>query len=127
MNVISRDTVRTIVEAAVVAFSSYGMKLERVDDSIRPANVYVSVPESSELKFSNVEDEEVAGAALANQVQGILKEDGIETIHIKYRIRAGERWTKAMSRQAEAAFKRELDICACSKNNLNRYTGGVPS
>lgn len=126
MNVMSRTTVRAIIESAMVAFSRFGVKLERVDDSIRPANVYISVPESSEFKFSDAEDEEIAGAALANQIQTILKETGMVTFRIKYRIRAGERWTNIMGKQAEAACKHDLDFSVYCKNNLNRYTGGVP-
>lgn len=82
----------------LLGWASFGIKLDKVDDSGRPTVIYITVPEHSEEH--DVDGNEMSGSHLAKRIKETLQESTKVEFIVKFKINKGQMWTKENSRQA---------------------------
>lgn len=90
-------TSRDLLVAMLLGWASFGIKLDKVDDSGRPTVVYITVPEHSEEY--DVNGDEMSGSHLAKRIKETLQESTKVEFIVKFKINKGQMWTKENSRQ----------------------------
>ena len=91
-------TSRDVLIGMLIGWASFGVKLDKVDDSGRPTVIYITVPEHSEEY--DVNGDEMSGRHLAKRIKEILPESTNVEFIVKFKINKGQMWTKENSRQA---------------------------
>lgn len=88
---------RGLGEAAYITWMSFGVEIDKVNESADELELFISVPKSSYKK--DVDNNEMASDFLAKRFKTVLSEMGVKRLVVKYRIR-NECWTEKMSKQA---------------------------
>lgn len=92
-------------EAAYITWMSFGVKIEKVNESIDKLELFISVPKSSCKK--DVNNNEMASDHLAKRFKNVLFEMGVKRLVVKYRVR-NEHWTEEMSKAAIVKSKQNI-------------------
>lgn len=90
-------TSRDVLIGMLLGWASFGIKLDKVDDSGRSTVIYITVPEHSEEH--DVDDNEMSGSHLAKRIKETLQESTKVEFIVKFKINKGQMWTKENSRQ----------------------------
>ena len=85
-------TSRDVLIGMLLGWASFGIKLDKVDDSTRPTTIYITVPEHSEEH--DVDGNEMSGSYLAKRIKEILQETTKVEFIVKFKINKGQMWTK---------------------------------
>ena len=91
-------TSRDVLIGMLIGWASFGIRLDKVDDSTRPTTIYITVPEHSEEH--DVDGNEMSGSHLAKRIKETLQESTKGEFIVKFKINKGQMWTKEDSRQA---------------------------
>lgn len=91
-------TSRDVLIGMLIGWASFGIKLDKVDDSGRSTVIYITVPEHSEEH--DVNGDEMSGRHLAKRIKETLPESTQVEFIVKFKINKGQMWTKEDSRQA---------------------------
>lgn len=95
-----------ISEAAMIAFSGFGLKIEDSIETHDMIKVYISVPESS---FKHNKDGVcMCGEFLARKFKDYLILLGVKNLKVMFKIRKGEYWTREMADKEETLMKKLL-------------------
>ena len=92
-------------EAAYIVWMSFGIVLDKVNESVNSLEMYISVPSSSYHYDAN--NNQMAGDFLAKRFKTVLTEIGIKRLTVKYKIR-NEHWTEEMSKNATVRATQEI-------------------
>ena len=90
-------TSRDVLIGMLIGWASFGIRLDKVDDSTRPTTIYITVPEHSEEH--DVDGNEMSGSHLAKRIKETLQESTKVEFVVKFKINKGQMWTKENSRQ----------------------------
>ena len=88
---------RGLGEAAYITWMSFGVEIDKINESADELELFISVPKSSYKK--DVDNNEMASDFLAKRFKTVLSEMGVKRLVVKYRIR-NECWTEKMSKQS---------------------------
>lgn len=72
----------------------FGVRVDKMYEGMVPPTVYISVPESSELKTITPESIDIAGKYLASKFKDTVNTLFIKDAIVKVKIRKGETWTE---------------------------------
>lgn len=95
-----------IGEAAMIAFSGFGLRIEDSTETYDMFKVYISVPESS-FQY-NKDGVCMCGEFLAKKFKDYLALLGVKNQKVMFKIRKGEHWTQEMANEEENLMKRLL-------------------
>lgn len=93
-------------EVMMITWASFGLRIERVNESQDSLEIYISVPETSYQL--NVRGNQMAGNVLAKSFKEEMVEMGVKRLIVKSRIRSGEHWTKEMADKAELDMRKQI-------------------
>jgi hypothetical protein len=80
-------------EAVYIVWASFGVEIEKINESIDSLEIFISVPKSSH--YNDVHGNEMAGDHLAKRFKDTMKDIGVKRLTVRYRIR-NEHWTEQM-------------------------------
>lgn len=81
----------------LIVWKQLGLNVERINESEKSLEIYISVPEHS-YRF-NSKGEEMSGDVLARRFKTAMQEMGVKRLTVKSRTRIGEFWTEEMGKQ----------------------------
>lgn len=84
-------------EAVYIVWASFGVEIEKINESIDSLEIFISVPKSSH--YNDVHGNEMAGDHLAKRFKDTMKDIGVKRLTVRYRIR-NEHWTEQMYKDA---------------------------
>lgn len=90
----------------MIVFAEQGLTIENVKEEPESLTIYISVPEDG--YHTNVHGEIMAGKVLARRFKEIMLDMGVKRLTIKSRIRNGDIWTEAKSKDAAVKMKKTL-------------------
>lgn len=85
-------------EAIYIVWMSFGIVIEKINESVDSLELFISVPKSSYR--NDVHGNEMAGDHLAKRFKDKMKAIGVKRLTVRYRIR-NEYWTEQMYKDAE--------------------------
>lgn len=85
-------------EAVYIVWASFGIEIEKVNESVDNLEIFISVPKSSYR--NDVHGNEMAGDHLAKRFKDKMKGIGVKRLTVRYRVR-DEYWTEQMYKDAE--------------------------
>lgn len=77
---------------------SFGIVIEKINESVDSLEIFISVPKSSYR--NDVHGNEMAGDHLAKRFKDKMKAIGVKRLTVRYRVR-DEYWTEQMYKDAE--------------------------
>ena len=92
-------------EAAYITWMSFGVEIEKVNESVDCLELFISVPKTSCKK--DVNNNEMSSDHLAKRFKNVLSEMGVKRLVVKYRVR-NEHWTEEMSKSAIIKSKQDI-------------------
>lgn len=84
-------------EAAYIVWASFGVEIEKINESVDSLEIFISVPKSSYR--NDVHSNEMAGDHLAKRFKDTMKDIGVKRLTVRYRVR-NEHWTEQMYKDA---------------------------
>lgn len=96
---------RGLGEAVYIVWASFGVQIEKVNESIDNLEIFISVPKSS--YHNDVQGNEMAGDLLAKRFKDKMKDMGVKRLTVRYRIR-NEFWTEKMYKEANVKARQML-------------------
>lgn len=84
-------------EAVYIVWASFGVEIEKINESIDSLEIFISVPKSSHC--NDVHGNEMAGDHLAKRFKDTMRDIGVKRLTVRYRIR-NEHWTEQMYKDA---------------------------
>lgn len=84
-------------EAVYIVWASFGVEIEKINESIDSLEIFISVPKSSH--YNDVHGNEMAGDHLAKRFKDTMKDIGVKRLTVRYRVR-NEHWTEQMYKDA---------------------------
>lgn len=84
-------------EAVYIVWASFGVEIEKINESVDNLEIFISVPKSSYR--NDVHSNEMAGAHLAKRFKDTMKDIGVKRLTVRYRVR-NEHWTEQMYKDA---------------------------
>lgn len=99
------ETVKGLGESIYIAWMSFGIVIEKVNESVDSLEIFISVPKSSYL--NDVHGNEMAGDHLAKRFNDKMKGIGVKRLTVRYRVR-DEYWTEQMYKDAEIKAKQTI-------------------
>ena len=92
------ETVKGLGESIYIVWMSFGVVIEKINESVDSLEVFISVPKSSYHK--DVHGNEMAGDHLARRFKDKMRGIGVKRLTVRYRVR-DEYWTEQMGKDAE--------------------------
>lgn len=89
---------RGLGEAVYIVWASFGVQIEKVNESVDNLEIFISVPQSS--YHNDVHGNEMAGDLLAKRFKDKMKDMGVKRLTVRYRVR-DEYWTEQMCKDAD--------------------------
>lgn len=80
-------------EAAYIVWASFGVEIEKINESVDSLEIFISVPKSSYQ--NDTHNNEMAGDYLAKRFKDTMKDMGVKRLTVRYRVR-NEHWTEQM-------------------------------
>lgn len=99
------EIVKGLGEAIYIVWMSFGVEIEKVNESVDNLEIFISVPKSSYHK--DVHGNEMAGDHLAKRFKDKMKGMGVKRLTVRYRIR-NEFWTEKMCKDAEVKVRQAI-------------------
>lgn len=99
------ETVKGLGEAIYIVWMSFGVEIEKINESVDNLEIFISVPKSS--YHNNVHGNEMAGDILAKRFKDKMKGIGVKRLTVRYRVR-DEYWTEQMGRDAEVKARQTI-------------------
>lgn len=96
---------RGLGEAVYIVWASFGVEIEKVNESVDSLEIFISVPKSS-YKI-NTHGNEMAGDYLAKLFKDKMKDMGVKRLTVRYRIR-NEYWTEQMSQDSSVKARQTI-------------------
>lgn len=93
-------------ESIAIAWAGFGIVIENQHETPEALEVWVSVPEHSYQIDAG--GKEMAGEFLASRFKKKMADLGVKRLVVKFRVRAGEFWTREMRDKAELDIKKML-------------------
>lgn len=84
-------------EAVYIVWASFGVEIEKINESVDSLEIFISVPKSSYQ--NDAHGNEMAGDYLAKRFKDTMKDMGVKRLTVKYRVR-NEHWTEQMYKDA---------------------------
>lgn len=84
-------------EAVYIVWASFGVEIEKINESVDNLEIFISVPKSS--YYNDVHSNTMAGDYLAQRFKDTMKDIGVKRLTVRYRVR-NEHWTKQMYKDA---------------------------
>lgn len=85
-------------EAIYIVWASFGVVIEKINESVNNFEIFISVPKSS--YYNDVHGNEMAGDFLAKRFKDKMKDIGVKRLVVRYRVR-NEYWTEQMYKDAD--------------------------
>ena len=92
------ETRKVLGESIYIVWMSFGIVIEKVNESVDSLEIFISVPKSSYR--NDVHGNEMAGDHLAKRFQDKMRGIGVKRLTVRYRVR-DEYWTEQMYKDAE--------------------------
>ena len=92
-------------EAAYIVWASFGIEIEKVNESVDSLEIFISVPKSSYHK--DVHGNEMAGDYLAKRFKDKMQGIGVKRLTVRYRVR-NEHWTEQMYKDADVKARQMI-------------------
>ena len=99
------ETVKGLGESIYIVWMSFGVVIEKINESVDSLEVFISVPKSSYHK--DVHGNEMAGDILAKRFKDKMKGIGVKRLVVRYRVR-DEYWTEQMGKDAEVKVRQAI-------------------
>lgn len=84
-------------EAVYIVWASFGVEIEKINESVDNLEIFISVPKSSYC--NDVHSNAMAGDYLAQRFKDTMKDIGVKRLTVRYRVR-NEHWTEQMYKDA---------------------------
>lgn len=104
-NEIGRKTMKGLGEAVYIVWASFGVEIEKINESVDNLEIFISVPKSSYR--NDVHSNEMAGDYLAKRFKDTMKDIGVKRLTVRYRVR-NEHWTEQMYKDAIVKAKQTI-------------------
>ena len=92
-------------ESIYIVWMSFGIVIEKVNESVDSLEIFISVPKSSYRH--DVHGNEMAGDHLARRFKDTMKGIGVKRLTVRYRVR-DEYWTEQMYKDAIVKAKQMI-------------------
>ena len=92
------ETRKGLGESIYIVWMSFGIVIEKINESVDNLEIFISVPKSSYR--NDVHGNEMAGDILAKRFQDKMRGIGVKRLTVRYRVR-DEYWTEQMYKDAE--------------------------
>ena len=92
-------------ESIYIVWMSFGIVIEKVNESVDSLEIFISVPKSSYR--NDVHGNEMAGDHLARRFKDTMKGIGVKRLTVRYRVR-DEYWTEQMYKDAIVKAKQMI-------------------
>lgn len=92
-------------EAVYIVWASFGVVIEKINESVDTLEIFISVPKSS--YHYDVHGKEMAGDVLAKRFKDKMKGMGVKRLTVRYRVR-DEYFTEQNSRDAEVKARQTI-------------------
>ena len=92
-------------ESIYIVWMSFGIVIEKINESTDNLEISISVPKSSYL--NDVHGNEMAGDHLAKRFRDKMKGIGVKRLTVRYRVR-NEHWTEQMYKDAIVKAKQTI-------------------
>lgn len=92
-------------EAAYIVWRSFGVEIDKINETVDSLEIFISVPKSSYQKDTN--ENEMAGDHLAKRFKDTMKGMGVKRLTVRYRVR-NEHWTEQMYKDAIVKAKQTI-------------------
>lgn len=96
---------RGLGEAVYIVWASFGVEIEKVNESVDSLEIFISVPKSSYQ--SDTHGNEMARDYLAKLFKDKMKDMGVKRLTVRYRIR-NEYWTEQMSQDSSVKARQTI-------------------
>lgn len=96
---------RGLGEALYIVWASFGVEIEKVNESVDSIEIFISVPKSSYK--TDAHGNEMAGEYLAKLFKDKMKDMGVKRLTVRYRIR-NEHWTEQMSKDSSVKARQTI-------------------
>lgn len=91
--------------AVYIVWASFGVQIEKVNESVDNLEIFISVPKSS--YHYDVHGKEMAGDFLAKLFKDKMKDMGVKRLTVRYRVR-DEYWTEQMCKDADVKARQMI-------------------
>ena len=92
-------------EAVYIVWASFGVEIEKINESVDNLEIFISVPKSSYR--NDVHSNEMAGDYLAKRFKDTMKDIGVKRLTVRYRVR-NEHWAEQMYKDAIVKAKQTI-------------------
>lgn len=92
-------------EAIYIVWASFGVVIEKINESVDNLEIFISVPKSS--YHNDVHGNEMAGNLLAKRFKDKMKDMGVKRLTVRYRVR-DEYWTEQMCKDADVKVRQAI-------------------
>lgn len=90
----------------MLTLTELGVTIEKTEECSESLTIFISVPEHSYR--NNANGEEMSSAVLAKRIKTVFEGLGVKRLTVKYRVRAGELWTKELSDKAVLEMRKTI-------------------
>ena len=96
----------SMAKAALITWASFGIKIEKLNETTESFDIEISVPETSfEL---DARGNEMSGKLLIKRFKRTLLAFGIKRLNFTGKIRYGEHWSRENRKSAENDIKKDM-------------------